>query len=97
MNALEEQADNAKVRDLYWKPRGSDHPRVPTMPSTRQCCALRWHARPWVLSQRVPAPLAQVCVSRLRPFHACFVTHAHCLDGSPRPPHQRVTRGLGGL
>jgi hypothetical protein len=23
MNALEEQADNAKVRDLYWKPRGS--------------------------------------------------------------------------
>ena len=38
MNALEEQSDNVKARDLYWKPihgSGPSGPRVPTMPSTQ--------------------------------------------------------------
>ena len=34
MNALEEQADNAKARDLYWKPSG---PPPPTMYSKQRC------------------------------------------------------------
>jgi hypothetical protein len=33
MNGLEEQADNAKARDLYWGPSG---PHPPTMPSTQR-------------------------------------------------------------
>ena len=36
MNALEEQPDNAKARDLYWKPlSGPSGPRVPPMPTCR--------------------------------------------------------------
>ena len=35
-NGLEEQADNAKARDLYWKPlSGPSGPRVPPMPTCR--------------------------------------------------------------